>query len=79
MAYRDLSLGIAVGTPQNGGFLTNQILSSKPGLLEKKQSEQAWFIVQKTFARAALNRKLGENEEGARGGYNRLILKQSHC
>ena len=28
-------------------------------------------------AMLTLNRKLGENVEGARGGYNRLILKQS--
>ena len=44
---------------------------------KKNQSEQAWFIAQKTLARAALNRKLGENEDGARGGYTRFILKRN--
>ena len=33
--------------------------------------------MQKTFARAALNRKLGENEDGARGRYTRFILKRT--
>ena len=44
---------------------------------KKNQSEQAWFIAQKTLARAALNRKLGENEDRARGRYTRFILKRT--
>ena len=60
-----------------GDFWQTRFLAPNLVSWKKKQSEQAWFIAQKTLARAALNRKLGENEDGARGRYTRFILKRT--